>query len=123
MQHMRSKQGIREGFGAALRRFREDRGMSQDELAARAGMPQGTISAIERGTRAPGVDTLWKMVQGLGVSPNDVYRAAGLFPTEEALPPDEPGFWELWSIVKRLSPEDRAEVIRFALFREREAGG
>ena len=107
-------------MGEALRKFREERELSQDELAARAGMPQATISAIERGTRTPGVDTLWKLAQGLGVSPNDFYREAGLFPEEGGPSADEPGFWELWTIVKRLSDDDREELIRFALFRERE---
>jgi transcriptional regulator with XRE-family HTH domain len=115
-----ANQSIRSRIGTAVRKFREERDLSQDALAERAGMPQVTISAIERGTRTPGADTLWKLAQGLGVSPNDIFREAGLFPTEGGPTTDEPGFWELWSVVKRLSPADRDEVIRFALFRERE---
>lgn len=41
------------GFGATLRRFREDRGLSQSRLAERAGFDHSYLSRLERGDRSP----------------------------------------------------------------------
>ena len=38
-------------FGERLRRHREAAGLSQEELAARAGLAANSVSALERGER------------------------------------------------------------------------
>ncbi|WP_449226514.1 helix-turn-helix domain-containing protein [Azospirillum argentinense] len=40
-------------FGAALRRARDDRGLTQEELAHRAGITIGYLSQLENGRRNP----------------------------------------------------------------------
>ena len=40
-----------EAFGARLRRLREAAGLTQEELAERAGLAAKAISALERGER------------------------------------------------------------------------
>ncbi|MCL2715270.1 MAG: helix-turn-helix domain-containing protein [Alphaproteobacteria bacterium] len=47
-----------EELAAALRRGREDKGLSQRGLSARSGLTQSHISQIERGTLEPGLGTL-----------------------------------------------------------------
>lgn len=69
-------------IGAELARLREKRGWSQRELADFAGVPQPTISALERGVRMPGLDTFLAIVEALGTSPNDILEKAGYLPSE-----------------------------------------
>jgi len=52
--------------GALLRRARADAGLSQAELAARAGVTQSVISAYESGHRQPALPTLAALVEAAG---------------------------------------------------------
>lgn len=57
-----------EKFQDRLRKARQDKGMSQSELAERAGFQPSAISHFETGTRAPSFDNLRKLADALGVS-------------------------------------------------------
>ncbi len=50
-------------------RARKEAGLTQAELAARAGTAQAVISRIERGTMSPTLDTLTRIAKGLGMRP------------------------------------------------------
>ena len=52
-----------------LRLLRKTRGLSQIELAARAGMTQAAVSEIERGGRLPTLRTLSRLSRVLDVAP------------------------------------------------------
>ena len=52
--------------GALLRQARQDAGISQKELAARAGVTQSVISAYESGHRQPSLPTLAALVEAAG---------------------------------------------------------
>jgi predicted nucleotidyltransferase/DNA-binding XRE family transcriptional regulator len=52
--------------GALLRRARKEAGLSQQELAARAGVTQSVISAYESGHRQPAIPTLAALVDATG---------------------------------------------------------
>ena len=59
-------------FGALLRRRRRAVGLTQEELAARAGLSARGIADLERGARrTPRRDTVALLVQALGGSPED----------------------------------------------------
>ncbi|HKV82926.1 MAG TPA: tetratricopeptide repeat protein [Ktedonobacterales bacterium] len=59
-------------FAALLRRFRLARGLSQEELAARAGVSVTSVSYLERGlTRLPHKDTLQLLITALELAPDD----------------------------------------------------
>ena len=55
-----------ESAGEVLRRARLQAGMSQAELARRAGVSQPVISAYEGGRREPGLEMLRKLVEASG---------------------------------------------------------
>jgi DNA-binding XRE family transcriptional regulator len=57
-----------------IRRLREDRNLSQVELARRAGVDLRTITRIESVQREPGVSTLARIARGLGVPPAELWR-------------------------------------------------
>ena len=55
-------------LGAVIRRLRKAQDLTQERLAARAGIAQGHLSHLERGTRRdPSVATLKKLARALGV--------------------------------------------------------
>ncbi len=64
---------LREHFGSAVRKRRNDLGVSQEQLAERAGLHRTYIADIERGARNPSLATIEKLATALEVS------IAGLF--------------------------------------------
>ena len=62
--------GLHSGFdlGARLRAVREARGISQRELARRAGVTNGAISLIEQNKSSPSVASLKKLLDSLSMS-------------------------------------------------------
>ena len=72
-------------FGELLQQYRAAAGLSQDELAQRAGLSQRGISDLERGRRrVPHLATVRRLVQALELDGAD--RAALLGATRPALP-------------------------------------
>lgn len=56
------------GLGVRLKRAREVKGLTQQEVANKLGVSNGTISGYERGYRDPDTDTLNKMADLYDVS-------------------------------------------------------
>jgi transcriptional regulator with XRE-family HTH domain len=56
-------------LGANLRRLRDERELTQEELAERSGVQAGEISRIERGQRDPRVSTVIRLAKALRVPP------------------------------------------------------
>lgn len=69
--------------GARLRRLREMAGLSQRELAKRAGVSNATISLIEQNRASPSVGSLKKVLDGIPVSLSDFFALEEL-PRERA---------------------------------------
>ncbi|WP_267593112.1 helix-turn-helix domain-containing protein [Carbonactinospora thermoautotrophica] len=55
------------GVGAQVRRLRQNRGLSQEELAEKAGVNLKTLCGVERDETSPRLDTLHKLARALGV--------------------------------------------------------
>lgn len=55
-------------FGINLRRLRHDQGVSQENLAERAGLHRTYVSSVERGERNVTLETIEKLSKALGVS-------------------------------------------------------
>lgn len=55
-------------LGKVIARLREDRGLSQAELASKVGISQPTLSRFERGAGKPDALTMKKLAAELGVS-------------------------------------------------------
>jgi transcriptional regulator with XRE-family HTH domain len=64
--------------GELLRRIREESGLSQAELARRAGMPRSVLSAYEHGHRQPAVAALARIAGAAGLELGVGLPAAGL---------------------------------------------
>jgi transcriptional regulator with XRE-family HTH domain len=60
-------------LGARLRSLREQHGLSQRELAKRAGVTNGTISMIEQNRTSPAVGSLKKVLDGFPIGLSDFF--------------------------------------------------
>lgn len=59
-------------FGRRVRALREERGLSQDDLAKLVGMAQTKLPAIEQGRRDVRISTVRRFADALGVSIQDL---------------------------------------------------
>ena len=59
---------MRKLVGKNLSRLRQEKGLTQEELAARSGFSQQYLSGLERGQRNPTVVTLYELALALGAS-------------------------------------------------------
>jgi len=59
-------------FGENLRRLREERGISQEQLANAAGLHRTHISLIERDRRSVRLETLERLAIALGIEPAEI---------------------------------------------------
>ena len=57
-----------------LRVLRQEKGLSMNAVAERAGLSQQMVSYVERGMRKPNVDTLIRLFHALEISPVDFFR-------------------------------------------------
>lgn len=60
---------IRRLLGRNVQRLREERGLSQEELAFEAGVHRTYLSGVERGVRNPTIGVLEKLARGLATVP------------------------------------------------------
>ena len=91
------------GLGDRLAQARADRGLTQDQLAERAGISAKMVSLIERGQRTPGIPTVYALAGALGIEPSRLLdrrdrlgagdRERGILAVRDALlsPGDLPG--------------------------------
>jgi transcriptional regulator with XRE-family HTH domain len=68
---------IREILAINLRKLRQARGLSQEELAHRAEIDRTYISALERSVYAAGIDVVDRLAQALGVETADLLTRPG----------------------------------------------
>ena len=69
---------MRKLVGRNVKRVRQDKGLTQEELAERSGFSQQYISGLEQGRRNPTIVSIYELATALGVSHMELVR-----PTEE----------------------------------------
>lgn len=68
-------------FAANLRRHRRSQGLSQERLAALAGLDRTYVSSCERGLRNVTIETLAGLGQALSIPPNTLIEEGVLHET------------------------------------------
>ncbi len=63
---------IRSRLAANLRRFRQERELSQEQFAFEAGIHRTYVSDLERGARNPTIEVVDKLARFLGVKVGDL---------------------------------------------------
>jgi transcriptional regulator with XRE-family HTH domain len=64
----------RAALGRRIRTLREERGLTQEALAERAGLQRPVVGYLERGERDFGVSHLWDLAEALDVPVADLFR-------------------------------------------------
>lgn len=67
---------LHRGLGAAVRKLRQERGWTQEELAEAADLHMTYISDLERGARSPGLTTQQRLANALGVKVWELLKLA-----------------------------------------------
>lgn len=103
---MSKKDGqITERLGAILRELREEKGLTREELAERSETGLRHVAAIELGEKNPSVDTLYRLIRGIGVSSDRVF-----YPE---LSQNDPEFETLIHAISVCSPKQRRLITAF----------
>lgn len=63
---------VRRLLGSNVRRLREERSLSQEELAFESGLHRTYVSGVERGVRNPTVTVVAKIAAALKVAESDL---------------------------------------------------
>jgi transcriptional regulator with XRE-family HTH domain len=72
--HRKDRRPEAEKFGAIVRKLREERGLTQDQLAERAGVSATYIGFIERGDNVPTLTVILQIASALKIRPSDFLR-------------------------------------------------
>jgi len=92
--------------GTRLRLIREKAGLSQRQLAQRAGVTNGTISLIEQNRSSPSIASMRKVLQGIPMSLAEFF-------SQDDLPPAEQIFFrggDLVELASKLDPTHKGTV-------------
>ena len=68
---------LREIFAANLRRLRNAKGLSQEDLAHAADVNRSYMSTLEKGASYPGLEIIGKLAAVLEVEPADLLKLPG----------------------------------------------
>jgi transcriptional regulator with XRE-family HTH domain len=72
--HRKDRRPEAKKFGAIVRALREERGLTQDQLAERAGVSATYIGFIERGDNVPTLTIILQIGSALKVRASDLLR-------------------------------------------------
>ncbi len=76
MGKRRAKPDVRERFGTAVKFRREELGLTQEDLADKAGIHRTYLSDVERGTRNLSLVNIEKLATALSLKVSELFAAA-----------------------------------------------
>ncbi|MGB3096400.1 MAG: helix-turn-helix domain-containing protein [Candidatus Deferrimicrobiaceae bacterium] len=92
-------------IGARIKHLRQINGLSQADLAERAGLTKGTISQIERNLTSPAVANLLEILSALSETPYSFFAEDDeekiLFRKSDSLPSDVTGYLSFDTLLPR----------------------
>lgn len=68
------KRDLKEVFGSVIKTLREERGLSQQELADYSEVDRTYISDLERGLYSPSLKTIYKLAEILKLKPHELIQ-------------------------------------------------
>lgn len=68
------RMNICEVVGTNIRKLRNKRGLSQEQLSHETGIDRSYLSEVESGQKSVGVEMLAKLAEGLGVHVTELFK-------------------------------------------------
>lgn len=102
--------------GKRIREIRKKQGLTQEQVAEKAGMDFTSIGAVERGVRSLSLKSLYKVVQALNVPMEDIISS----PIKDSSKKEEDSIIEeIWELIKDLDNAKLKFILKFIkLFRD-----
>jgi len=91
--------------GERIRQLRKERNLSQEQLAERSGLHTNYVGQGERGEKNLTLETLEKIVSGLDVSLEELFRHLGPMEKKDAL-------GEIVELLSKRSTDDREMALK-----------
>ena len=61
-----------QAIGAAIRRLRKEKNLSQEVLSGLAGIARSHLSMIETGDKQANFETIWRLANAFGMQPHEL---------------------------------------------------
>jgi transcriptional regulator with XRE-family HTH domain len=103
---------IKKKFGVRLFQLRSRIGITQAELAEKANLSIDSISRLERGERAPSLESMETIASALGVDPMELLNFKGKELVALAEGPSE--LLELWNLLRNKKREQIKKIHEIA---------
>jgi transcriptional regulator with XRE-family HTH domain len=100
-------EAFRARFGARLRQLRKAAGLTQEQLAHRAGMDYKYLGGVERGERNITIDNIERIVRALGVEPYEPF----LFALKDTRPTERLDEEAILNLIRRADASIRPVLI------------
>lgn len=97
-------------IGKTIRKIREQKGITQQQLAALVNMHRSNYSKVEAGERELSVTALAKVAKHFGMTLDELVNFKGKVPVEEKV--EDKSAMEQLKLINELEPEDKAMVFR-----------
>ena len=65
---------LRESFASVITRRRLEKGWAHDDMAAYSGLERSYISRLEKGTRTPSLDVVFRFAIAFGITPQTLVK-------------------------------------------------
>jgi len=104
-------------IGKRLRDLREAKGLSQDDIAARIGVPQTEISNIEHGNGMPTLPMLQGWATALGIDLHELFAVGRKQPEKSAMPKGTSVTAQertLLELLRQMPEQDRSLLVSMA---------
>jgi transcriptional regulator with XRE-family HTH domain len=99
-------------LGSRLRAFRQQRGITQVELALAMRLTQSNISAIERGARGITIHQVVELARILRVSADEILGLSGTPGSKDTRSPKDRRFLRRLQLIERLPKRDQQALLR-----------
>lgn len=74
LERRKEKVAFGKEIGSYLRKIRESKGISQEELSLKAGYYRTYVNKIEAGNYSPSLHTIWRLSHALGMPLRDFFK-------------------------------------------------
>lgn len=96
--------------GKNIKKIREQKGITQQQIADLIHMHRSNYSKVESGQREPSIDALNKITKHFGITLDELVNMKGKIPVEEKL--EDKTSIEQVKLINELEPDDKAMVFR-----------